>query len=129
MARALSSAPLVLMRGDAAVAAFAALLLGLLRWARLREELGLPRPGDAVLVAGTAAAVALAAALWRRAPSRGMAAVAAVAFAATALALALAVTGPGLGTHGVGTVFVLVGLGQCALSAVTEAIVATGAVR
>jgi hypothetical protein len=117
------------MRSDAAVAAFAALLLPLLRWARLREELGLPRPADVVLLAGTAAAVALAVALWTRAGRRGAAAVGATAFAATAFALALAVTGPGLDTHGLGTALVLLGVAQCALSAVTETVVATGALR
>ena len=45
LARALTRPALVLMRSDAAVAAFAALLLPLLRWGRLRDGLGLPRPG------------------------------------------------------------------------------------
>ena len=117
------------MRSDAAVAAFAALLLPLLRWDRLRDGLGLPRPDDAVLIAGTAAAATLAVALWTRAPERRTAAVAAVAFGATALALAVGVTGTGLSTHGLGTVVVLVGLAQCVLSAVTETIVAMGALR
>jgi hypothetical protein len=117
------------MRSDAAVAAFAALLVPLLRWGRLREGLGLPRPDDAVLLAGTAAAIALAVVLWTRAGRRGTAAAGAVAFAATALALALSVTGPGLDTHGLGTALVLLGVAQCALSAVTETVVATGALR
>ena len=117
------------MRSDAAVAAFAALLLPLLRWGSLREELGLPRPGDPVLLAGTGAAVALAVLLWTGAGRRGAATVGALAFAAAAFALARAVAGPGLDTHGLGTALLVLGVAQCALSAVTETVVATGVLR